>query len=214
MRLQSSEDIVKLPVSEFVKFIYKTEELGLIQVAKEIVWRHGSLDNKDSSGWNPLCWAISKGYEAGVALLLDGGANPDCDGSPQGIDALELAVKTGHVVIEQLILSSIADRNTRFGHQGHQGRHDGASMVLEAAILKEELAASAIPEDHSEWARQLNSLKNISVPSSRYERTGEMDDLRRDKPRTMPTESSFARDWQQCFDRKPISSYVGTPIKP
>lgn len=68
MQLQSMQHIATLPLADFVDIIGKAIELGLTSVAKEMVLISGSLNHRDPAGWAPLCWAISKEYEAAVAF--------------------------------------------------------------------------------------------------------------------------------------------------
>ncbi|CEJ56005.1 hypothetical protein PMG11_02232 [Penicillium brasilianum] len=112
MKLQSLKDIVTLPVQHFTNIIRKAKELGLSHFVSEMVSKRPGLNEMDSSGYSPLCWAIQEGYEAVVASLLGGGASPHVIGAPLNLSPLELAVQKGHVAIVQLILSSGADPNS------------------------------------------------------------------------------------------------------
>lgn len=125
MRLQSLGHIVALPVSSFVEVIRKASELGFTHFVNEMVSKRSSLDKQDRSGWTPLCWAISKGYEAVVASFLAGGASSYCPGTNSGMVPLALAAQEGHVAIAKLILSAGADPD--------QSGHDGRTPLMYAA---------------------------------------------------------------------------------
>lgn len=82
MQLQSLQHIAALAVSSFVDVLCRAKELGFAHFANKVVSMRDPLDDQDSNRWNPLCWAVSGGLDAAVALILHGKANPDRIGSP------------------------------------------------------------------------------------------------------------------------------------
>jgi len=79
------------------------------------LFKHGhDLDTKDSYGRTPLSWAVEKGHEAVVALLLEKGAKLEAKSNYNyGRTPLLYATRDGHEAVVTLLLEKGAKLETK-----------------------------------------------------------------------------------------------------
>ncbi|KAM6513998.1 hypothetical protein FALCPG4_015182 [Fusarium falciforme] len=83
-----------------------------VKNAAQVLLSSSDPDSKDSYGWTPLCWAVWKGHEVVVQLLLNNGAKVDAmvDGRPT---PLVLAAERRHEAIVKLLLEKGAHTESK-----------------------------------------------------------------------------------------------------
>jgi RNA polymerase primary sigma factor len=149
--------------------------LALLSGAKAAVQFHikrcTDLDDRDTDGLSPLLLAVMTGNTHCCELLLEAGANPTLTG-PDGLDALNLAVRNGRVDLEKVIVPYLpSPRKDREVEQSHEDLwieepeprvpQNDSSCVDSAYRLQKTLADHVFVDDDQDWSEVAVELPEV-----------------------------------------------------
>jgi len=108
-------------------------------VEKLLLGKWAESEAKDKSGRTPLSWAVEKGHEAVVKLLLENGAEPDKN---KGRTPPSWATKKGHEAVVKLLLEKGAELDAK--------DKDGRTPLSWAAEKSHEAVVKLLLEEGAE----------------------------------------------------------------
>ncbi|MBU0744653.1 MAG: ankyrin repeat domain-containing protein [Gammaproteobacteria bacterium] len=128
---------VKIDYANKISGIHLAAKLGSLESMEYFIGNNVSVDMRDLYGSTALIYAATSGYEKGVRLLLDRGADPNCREESSDWNALLYAVHGNHLSVVSVLVERINDIN----YAGYDGRN---SLMIAARSNYREVAAKLI----------------------------------------------------------------------
>ncbi len=91
--------------------LHYAAELGLPDIAEELLLRGVAVNARDENGMTPLHWAAFEGHVDVVQVLLAHGADPDAQGKRFGWTPLFHALMAEHQDVARVLVATGADVN-------------------------------------------------------------------------------------------------------